>query len=211
MDLLFTVALGAIALYVLVSAIRGKGRLFQADSIKEKYKDKYVKVLRIIYLVLGLFMVFNSAASGLNNILYEEKIELTADYEDPLGVVHMAGTQFDRQELWDIVSATPDSAEPEAAPEEDPEAKEPVNINDIIIQVFVRKEGMEETLPFLSRRLLDGLTTWFMIASLVPLVAVFVAINIMTDKEKRKEAQAKAKGNSLRMPSGAFEFDEDDS
>jgi len=205
--MLFTIMLGAIAIYVLYSAIRGKGRLFQADAIKEKFKDKYVKILRIIYLALGICMLLNTAASALNSILFETRFRFEVAYLDASGVLHDTETLFAQEEMAAIVQATPQPPE-EGGPTLDELENAPAPQ---IASVIVRKDGMEETLPSMTYDLVNGLSTGFMIASLVPLIGVFVAINIMTDKEKRKAAQASARNNTMRMPSGAFEFDDEES
>jgi len=49
-----------------------------------------------------------------------------------------------------------------------------------------------------------------MIASLAVLVGIFVMIQVMTDKEKRREAQAEAMQRSSGLPRAAFEFDTED-
>ena len=203
MDFMFPILLVACAAYILYSAVRGKGRLFQADNLKEKFQEKYVKVLRTIYFVLGFIMLLNSVASLSNALLFEMRYYFTAAYTNALGEVYSdTDKRYTAEEMTAIINVpAPTNAAGESVSVE--EAK-----YDTAIQ---RKEGMENTLPFLSYELLSGLTTGFMIASIIPLVGVFVAMNVMTDKEKKKEAQAKAaaSGGAGGMPSAAFDFDEE--
>jgi len=198
-DYFFSILLAAIAVYLLYSAIRGKGRLFQAENLKEKYKDNFVKVLRWFYLALSILMLLNTAASVTNAALFETRYRFTESYTNVLGEKYESTVDFKytAEEMNKIIA-------PEGAPpptEGFPPPKYEGGME--------RKEGMEDVLPTLSYNLVYGLSTGFMIASILPLIGVFVSINIMTDKQKKKESQAKAAGNASHMPSAAFDFDEE--
>ncbi|MDO4564197.1 MAG: hypothetical protein Q4C04_01105 [Clostridia bacterium] len=71
MNLLFILFLGAIAVYVLYAAISGKGRLYNADFIKEALKAKFHKVMRLMYLALGLVMLLEAAVMAGQTYLFE--------------------------------------------------------------------------------------------------------------------------------------------
>ena len=60
-----------IGAYVLFNGIRGKGKLFTAENIKEGYEEKFKKTLRAIYLPMGVLMVINGGMSLLRSYLYE--------------------------------------------------------------------------------------------------------------------------------------------
>lgn len=54
----------ALALYVLVCAIIGKGKLFEVGRLKEGVDEvKFKKNLRLIYLILGIIMLLNSVSN----------------------------------------------------------------------------------------------------------------------------------------------------
>ena len=61
-----------IGAYVLFNGIRGKGKLFTAENIKEGYEEKFKKTLRSIYLPMGVVMLINGGMSLLRNYLYEQ-------------------------------------------------------------------------------------------------------------------------------------------
>ncbi len=57
--------------YAIIGGIRGKGKLFSARNVKEAYAGSFMKWQRILYVVLGVFMVLNSAFALLLSNLYE--------------------------------------------------------------------------------------------------------------------------------------------
>lgn len=60
---LFDYILLGMGVYVLVSGIRGKGRLFTAENIKEGMEEKFMKTMRILYIILGAVMTVNGCVS----------------------------------------------------------------------------------------------------------------------------------------------------
>ncbi len=62
----------AIGVYVLISGIRGKGRLFTMEHIKEGMEEKLQKTLRALYIPMGILMLFNGGSSLLKNYFYEQ-------------------------------------------------------------------------------------------------------------------------------------------
>lgn len=75
----------AIGAYVLINGIRGKGKLFAVENIKEGYEQKFKKTMRAIYLPLGIVMVINGAFSLFRTYLYEQ-VELQAATETAAAV-----------------------------------------------------------------------------------------------------------------------------
>lgn len=67
----------AIGVYVLIGGIRGKGKLFQMDFLKEGYEEKFKKTLRSIYIPMGIVMLINGAVS-LVKAAYYEQVPVTA-------------------------------------------------------------------------------------------------------------------------------------
>ena len=70
---LFDLIMLAMGVYVLYSAVTGKGRLYAAENIRKEKKDDFLKTMRKLYAVLGVMMVLNAACSMVKNRLYELK------------------------------------------------------------------------------------------------------------------------------------------
>ncbi len=68
---LFDLFLGTMGVYAVIGGIRGKGRLFSTRNVKEAYAGTFMKWQRILYVVLGVFMVLNSGFALLLSNLYE--------------------------------------------------------------------------------------------------------------------------------------------
>ncbi len=60
---MFDYILLGMGLYVLVSGIRGKGRLFTAENLKEGMEEKFMKIMRVLYIILGAVMTLNGGVS----------------------------------------------------------------------------------------------------------------------------------------------------
>lgn len=74
---LFDLILLALAIYVLYSGIRGKGRLYNLENIKEGMEKPFIRLSRRIYILLGVGMLINSGSSMLRAYLYSYQ-EVTA-------------------------------------------------------------------------------------------------------------------------------------
>ena len=68
--MIIEIIMAAMGIYVLVSGIRGHGRLYTTQHIKEGCEEKSMKGQKIIYLVLGTSMLTNALASILQMLLY---------------------------------------------------------------------------------------------------------------------------------------------
>ncbi len=99
---IFDILVLGIGVYVLVSAIRGKGRLFVAPGIKEEYKEKFPKLLRKLYAVIGVSMLLNGGSSIAMSLLYE--------YKETVPATDAAAAQYElipRMELGEFSFLTP--------------------------------------------------------------------------------------------------------
>lgn len=76
---LFDMMLLAIAVYVLYAGIVGKGRLYNAENIKEGMEEKFKSLTRKIYIFLGVAMVINSGASLTRGLLYSQVLTEATD------------------------------------------------------------------------------------------------------------------------------------
>ena len=70
MTLLFDLVLMAMAVYILIGGISGKGKLLKADNIKEGKEEEFKKYSRILYIVLGCTMLLHSLSTTVQNLLY---------------------------------------------------------------------------------------------------------------------------------------------
>ena len=76
---LFDGAMGLIGVYVLIAGIVGKGRLFQHHA-KKGMEKKLKTLLRICYIVLGIFLILNSGSALLKRYFYTV-VETADGYE----------------------------------------------------------------------------------------------------------------------------------
>lgn len=68
---MFDVLILGMGIYVVYAAIRGKGRLFTYQNVKEGMEKKFMTIIRSIYGVLGASMVLNGLISILTTtVLY---------------------------------------------------------------------------------------------------------------------------------------------
>lgn len=75
---IFDLFLFAIGVYVLVSGIRGKGRLFTTQNVKEGCEEKIMKGQKIYYIIVGIGMMLNGLSSLLISFLYDRTAGETA-------------------------------------------------------------------------------------------------------------------------------------
>ena len=67
----FNIIIAAGAAYLIISGIRGKGKLFEIQNAKEGCREKLVKWLRILYIIVGIAMLFNTLGSIVSTYAYE--------------------------------------------------------------------------------------------------------------------------------------------
>lgn len=60
---LFDYIMLGMGLYVLVAGIRGKGRLYQVENIKEGMVEKFISIMRRLYIAIGSVMTINGLLS----------------------------------------------------------------------------------------------------------------------------------------------------
>lgn len=67
---LFDYLLLAMGVYVLVAGIRGKGRLYNVENIKEGMEEQFIQTMRKLYIALGVVMTFNGLISLVKYVFY---------------------------------------------------------------------------------------------------------------------------------------------
>lgn len=73
--ILFFLILLGMAVYVLWSAITGKGKLYATENIVEDKVPFVKKLLRIMYAAMGVVMLLMACSSGLNSLLYNNSYQ----------------------------------------------------------------------------------------------------------------------------------------
>lgn len=80
---LFPILLLAMGAYVLYGAIKGEGKLFSMENIKDDSKDQAKKAMRILYFVLAAIMLVMALTNTLSTVLYSNRVtyfKLTEEY-----------------------------------------------------------------------------------------------------------------------------------
>lgn len=101
--MLFSLVLLAIGVYVLVSGIAGKGKLFAVENLKEGYEEKYKKAMRIFFIPIGALMVVNGVASVGKSLLYEVAQSATGEITYTIKAGYEAFSAL-TPKLFDIVN-----------------------------------------------------------------------------------------------------------
>ena len=74
MTYLFPILLAGMGIYVLYSAIVGKGRLFAMENMKEETKEKAHKIMRTMYFALAAVMILMAVANFGQNVLFSQPL-----------------------------------------------------------------------------------------------------------------------------------------
>ncbi len=224
MSFLFTLALLAIAVYVLYSAITMKGRLFATENIIEEKIPQFKKLLRGIYFGLGVIMLLMAANSGFQNLLYSEGAyryseDFKTFYADEITESgKLKGTDFTVNGVYSVseMRNTLAYVQNQLPLPEDKSFEWAVPVQDEAGRDLYYGYGESELNQNETFAKLRGTLTYrtiqisnyvFMGLAIVVIVGLFVMMNKFTDKEKAAKARSVQSGNA--MPSSAFEFDEE--
>ncbi len=204
----FNIIMLAISLYVLYAGIVGKGRLYQADNIKEECKEKFHSILRKVFIGLGVVMLLMSACNFAPSLFYTQNVSysFSEDYTDSDGNQYKAGTPTTAEELTALMQKEAENA---PASSSSGGMCAPAASSSVPYTYDVDYEAKYPAFEKISYRVFNIAGTVLMGLSVLTLVALFIIINKMTDKEKKKEQREKAQQNVSAMPSDAFNFDEE--
>lgn len=289
LGLLFPILLLAMGVYVLVGAIKGKGRLFSIENFKDECMEKGKKILRAIYFALAAIMllmaVVNFAQTSLfgtsqtyyrltdayresfpelvkGELVYtmttqssgmscmgassgqsttvkadpaSEKLTLeqlsgfinkaAEDHKDELdkyfpatsgGLMSCMGSQRDYRKYYEdtnLVKVVDGEDVPVYGKTDEEKAEGHVVYTSSYGKV--RSDANDGSFAsklysFLTPTLLTVLNYVFLGLAVAGLVLLFVLTSRFTDKEKLRKARAQQTGAGASMPSGAFNFDEDE-
>lgn len=75
---LFDLFLAGIGVYALIAGIKGSGRLYTNQNVKEGCEEKIMKGQRILYIIVGASMMLNGLSSILLSLLYDREVAETA-------------------------------------------------------------------------------------------------------------------------------------
>lgn len=67
---LFDLLMVCFGVYVLYAGITGKGRMYIVENIKEGMEEKLKKLMRKLYIALGIVMIINAGATLVKNTFY---------------------------------------------------------------------------------------------------------------------------------------------
>lgn len=86
----------AMGAYVLYAGITGKGRLYVVENVKEGMEENLKKFSRLLYIILGIIMVVNSATSIVKYAFYA--------YQEVLPATDTAAAVYDWVAIKDLGS-----------------------------------------------------------------------------------------------------------
>lgn len=202
----FSLLMVVIAVFLAYSAITGKGKLMATENIKKEKIDTYKKWLRILYAIMTVIVLCMAFFNFVEKAAYTQTnyYEFTEDYLGADEKVHPAGESHPTDEMIEILIPTESTTGSLCAPVDTSEL--PYKYTHTTYQLDERYAFLD-FIPFQTARILNFVGLGL---SLVVVLALFIFINKMTDKEaQKKSAQRKnaAKGPVRpSMPKGAFDF-----
>lgn len=210
----FSLIMIAMALYVLVGGITGKGKLYAVDGVPEEKQPKFKKWLRIIYLVMGLFMALNTGLSYMRDQMYTY-VPVAVEQTETEGDAETAPEEGEAAEPATEAAPAETAEAAEAAAPEEVSALTPAEGPEREGYVFVRTEKLPGIK--LSYKTMNVLAFIMLGITMAAVIAMFIVINKFIDKEAARKAQeekAAKSGNGGRnggstMPRDAFEFDDE--
>lgn len=227
MNFLFTLILFAIAAYVLYSAFTGKGKLFSVENILEEKIPQFLKLLRPLYLTLGIIMLIMALTSAFQNVVYSDVAyrfgndfsTYFADRIDAKGNIKDTDANINGLYGYNAMSAVFSTLDQPEIPEgETPtfaEAATDSSGNPLYLGLGETQPGQNETYAKLRAAIsyrASQIVTWVMMGlAILLVVGLFILMNQFTDKEKAAKAKQQARTGNASLPSSAFEFDDDDS
>lgn len=232
MSFLFTLILIAISGYVLYSAFTGKGRLYSIDNIIEEKIPLFRKILKPLYLTLGVILLLMACTSAYQNIVYSDvtyqfgkdfpvyfsdRVDAEGNILDQNGKatsIRLDGI-YTYNEMTSVFSTLEQPQVPEGVTPVYAEAARDASGNILYLGLGESTPGQNGTYTRLrsvfSYRTTQILTYIFMGIALALVIGLFIVMNRFTDKEKAAKAKAKAKSAGASLPSDAFEFKDSDS
>ena len=202
----FSLLMVAIAVFLAIPVFTGKGKLMATENIKKDKIPTYKKWLRILYAVMMVIVLCMAFFNFVEKVAYVQTnyYEFTEDYMGADEKMHPAGESHDTDEMIEILVPTESTAGSLCAPADT--SALPYKYTGTTYTLDERY-AFVGSIPYQTAHILNfvGLGV-----SLVVVLALYIFINKMTDKDaQKKSAQKKnaAKGPVRpSMPKGAFDF-----
>ncbi len=199
----FCLLLLIVAGLLAVPVFTGKGRLLSTDNIKKDKLAKYKKWVRVLYAVMMVVVLFMAFFNFVEKVAYVQTnyFEFTEPYVGSDGVTYAPGEPHTTEEMREILLPSETSQS----------LCSPVDTESLPYRFIETTYTLSERyafLDFVPYRTAHILNFVALGISMAVIFALFVFINMMTDKEaQKKNAQAKSKGPVRpSMPKGAFDF-----
>ena len=202
----FSLLMVVVAVVLAIPVFTGKGKLMATENIKKDKIDTYKKWLRILYAVMMVIVLCMAFFNFVEKAVYIQTnyYEFTVDYMGADEKMHPAGESHPTDEMIEILVPTESTTGSLCAPADTSEL--PYKYTHTTYTVDERFAFLS-SIPYQTARILNfvGLGV-----SMVVVLALFIFINKMTDKDaQRKNTQKKnaAKGPVRpSMPKGAFDL-----
>ncbi len=201
----FSILLLAVAVVVAIPAFTGKGKLMSTDNIKKDKLTAYKKWLRILYAIMLVVVVLMAFFNFAEKVAYTQThyYEFTEDYLGADEKVHPAGESHDTAEMIEILLPTETSGSMCAS-------ADPSTLPYKYTGTTNTLDERYSFLSFIPYQFAHVMNFVLLGLSMVVILALFIFINKMTDKEaQKKNAQTKGKNKGPvrpSMPKGAFDF-----
>ena len=201
----FCLLMIVVAVVLAIPVITGKGKLMSTENIKKDKIPVYKKWLRILYAIMIVVVLFMAFFNFVEKVAYVQDhfYEFTEDYMGADGVVHPAGEKHNVDEMREILIPTESSGSLCA----------PADTSTLPYKYTGSTYTLDERysfVGFMSYQTAHVLNFIGLGVSMAVVLALFIFINRMTDKEaQKKNAQTKSKNKGPvrpSMPKGAFDF-----
>ena len=202
----FSLLMVVIAVFLAYSVFTGKGKLMAVENIKKDKIGTYKKWLRILYAVMMVIVLLMAFFNFVEKVAYVQTnyYEFTEDYLGADEKVHPAGESHPTDEMIEILIPTESSGGSMCAPVDTSELPYKYTGTTYTLD---EKYSFVSFIPYQTARILNfvGLGV-----SLVVVLALFIFINKMTDKDLQKKNYQKKNSSKgpvrPSMPKGAFDF-----
>ena len=202
----FTLMMVGIAVFLAIPVFTGKGRLMAAENIKKDKLATYKKWLRILYALLMVVALVMAFFNFVERVAYVQThyYEFTEEYLGADGATYAPGEPHTVDEMREILVPTESTTGSLCAPADTSELPYKYTRTDYSLDERYAFVGF---IPYRTARVMNFVILG---VSMAVVLALFIFINRMTDKEaQKKNNQAKnaAKGPVRpSMPKGAFDF-----
>ena len=204
----FSLIMLAVAVYLAKPVFTGKGKLLEADHIKEGKEKAFKRYARLIYAGLFIAVLLMASVNYVTNVGYTAVYHytFTEDYTDADGILHPKGEENTADEMSAINMVQDESSSSSSgsmcATTSSETASNPYEYTGTTYTLS------KEWLSFISYSTAKILNYVILGITMALVIGLFIFINMMTDKEAKKKDEAAVVTAQRRMPDGAFNFDD---